>query len=276
MSLDLNVFRRGTHPVDRETLCRIPVTARGERSERWQPIQHGVLATTVLERLQAADLTVTNEQWEIGRAGAHLFGMIDLDSSRVETDLGQLRSLDETDTLDKWQTGYGGYDPHVVGLRVGVVHSNDSAFALRLVVLPRILVCSNGMTVEGGSIACQKRHTKGLDLVPALDQGIQTFLSRTARIDDTIGRLREIDFGSHDRADHILVEAGRRRIMPWSSLGKVEKHWREPEHPEFTDRTGWSLYSSFTHVAKTFSMRKEMVACDQARQLILSEEADLN
>jgi Domain of unknown function (DUF932) len=276
MSYDISLYRRGTHPVDRETLCRIPVTARGERSDRWSGIQHGVLATTVVDRLQAADLEVTKEEWSVGRGAAHLFGYLDLDTSGSQTDLEQLRGLDETGTLDRWQTGYGGYDPHVVGLRMGVVHSNDSAFALRLIVMPKVLVCENGLVVEGGSIACVKKHTRGLDLVPALDEGIRTFLSRSQSIDGTIQRLKEIEFGYPERADHLLVEAGRRQIMPWSALGKVEKAWREPPHQDFTERTGWSLYNAFTEVAKGFSMRKEMLACDQARQLILSEEDDLN
>jgi hypothetical protein len=74
----------------------------------------------------------------------------------------------------------------------------------------------------------------------------------------------------------VLVEAGRRRIVPWSAVGKVDAEWREPRHEEFGERTGWSLYNAFTEIAKGFSMRKEMLACDQARQLILGEEDNLN
>jgi hypothetical protein len=277
MSLDLNVFRRGTHPVSREQLSMIPVTARGDRSSRWAGIQHAELAGTLVDRIQAANLEVTREQWEVGRSGAHLFGHLDLDPSGIQTDLNQLRMFDQTGTLNRWQTGYGGFNPEVVGLRMGVVHSNDSAFALRLIVMPMVLVCSNGMTVEGGSTACQKRHTRGLELVPALDEGIRTFLDRTERIEGTIGRLQEIDLGDASLVEHLLVEAGRRRILPWSSkLVKVEKAWREPPHPEFAERTGWSLYNAFTEVAKGFSMRKEMLACDQVRRLILAENTNQN
>jgi hypothetical protein len=276
MSLDLNVFRRGTHLVSRDLLPQIPVTARGDRSSRWAGIQHGDLANTIVERVEAANLGVLREQWEVGRSGAHLFGYLDLDSSRIQTDLNQLRMFDETGTLNRFERGFGGFNPEVVGLRMGVVHSNDSAFALRLIVMPLVLVCSNGMTVEGGSIACQKRHTKGLDLVPALDEGIRTFLDRTERIEGTIGRLQEIDLGNPSLVEHLLVEAGRRRIFPWSKLGQVEKAWREPPHPEFAERTGWSLYNAFTEVAKGFSMRKEMLACDQARRLILAENTNQN
>jgi len=126
------------------------------------------------------------------------------------------------------------------------------------------------MTVEGGSIACQRRHTTGLDLVEALDGGIRTYLARTGRIGSTIQSLREIDLRRAEKADHLIVEAGRRGLFPWSKLGKVEEAWRKPPFPEFESRDGWSLYNSFTEVAKGFSMKNEMAACDQVRQLILT------
>ncbi len=67
------------------------------------------------------------------------------------------------------------------------------------------------------------------------------------------------------------MEAGRRQLFPWSKLGKVEKAWREPPHPEFRERNGWSLYNAFTETSKEFPMRKEMKSCDQIRRLIISE-----
>lgn len=271
MRLDIEKYRRGTHVVDRELLSGIPVTPRGDRSSRWSGIQHAELAETVIQRVQAADLLVTGETWSIGRGGAHLFGYIELKTTVRQFDLFRAMDLDETGKLEQWHTGYGGFKPEVTSLRMGVIHSNDSSFSLRLVVVPIVLVCSNGMTVEGGSIACQKKHTTGLQLVEALDTGIQTYLQRVERIDETIETLREIDFGNQQHVDHLLVEAGRRQLFPWSKLGKVEKAWREPPHPEFRERNGWSLYNAFTEVSKEFSMHKEMESCDRIRRLIISE-----
>ncbi len=96
MRLDLESFRRGTHVVDRETLDAIPVTPRGDRSTRWSGIQHGELANTLVQRVQAADLTVTGETWSVGRNGAHLFGYIELKSNTNQMDLFQATSLDAT------------------------------------------------------------------------------------------------------------------------------------------------------------------------------------
>jgi hypothetical protein len=124
MSLDLNVFRRGTHPSLGTAEHQIPVTARGDRSSRWAGIQHGDLANTIVERVEAANLGVLREQWEVGRSGAHLFGYLDLDSSRIQTDLNQLRMFDETGTLNRfaawvtaastprsWGSGWGSCTP---------------------------------------------------------------------------------------------------------------------------------------------------------------------
>ena len=76
--------------------------------------------------------------------------------------------------------------------------------------------------------------------------------------------------------DHALVEAGRRRLFPWSKLGRVERLWREPPHPEFRERTGWSLLNAFTDVAKRFSMAREMRVIDDLRRLVLECAPNVN
>jgi hypothetical protein len=98
-----------------------------------------------------------------------------------------------------------------------------------------VLICPNGVSVEGGTVAIQKKHTSGLDLVPVLDEGIQTFVRRAQDIDATIARLNAVDLSRPERADHLIVEAGRSFIFPWSQLGKVVSHWCRPPHPEFEE-----------------------------------------
>lgn len=270
MNRDLDRLRRGTHPVSREALAQIPVTPRGTRSDRWSGIQHGELATQLVRRVEAAGLTVTAERWSVGRSGAHLFGYLDLDPDQAALDVERARAMDESGTLEQWQVGFGGFNPQLIRLRMGIAHSNDSSLSLQLVVIPVVLVCLNGMSVEGGTVAIQKKHTSGLDLVPVLDEGIQTFVRRSQKIDETITRLKAVDLCRPERADHLIVEAGRRFMFPWSQLGRVVYYWRQPPHPEFEERNGWSLMNAFSEVAKRFTMKKEMAAANNIRQLILS------
>jgi len=273
MGLDMSVFKRGTHPVSRSELALIPVPERGERSSRWQGVPHGLLADTLVTRLQAAKLEVTEEQWQVARGGQQCFGLLDISSSGVQVSLEQMRAVDESGVLSRWEHGYSGFDPEIIGIRIGVISGNDSSHALKLAVLPKVLICGNGLSVDGAFITLARRHTKGLHLVEALDRGIERFLRGTQQIQGTIDDLKSVDLSDHRRAEHLILEIGRQGIVPWSGLSKVDEHWRDPEHEVFAERTGWALFNSVTHVARGFSLRKEMVAVDRARNLILAEQS---
>jgi len=262
--------QRGAHEVPRESLCAIPIPPRGDRSARWAGIQHGHLADTLCARATHAGLAVIGERWSVDRAGDRLFGYLELD--------GSSRSFQgrKAQDLGIEARGYAGFDPEIVGLTMGVIHSNDSSFALTLVVMARVLVCSNGLTVEGGAITCRRKHTSGLELAPTLDRGLEAYVERVGRIDETRQRLLECDYSRPRDVDHALVEAGRRRLFPWSKLGQVERLWRSPPHPEFRERTGWSLLNSFTEIAKRFPMAREMRVTDDIRHLVIDCAPNVN
>ena len=57
-------------------------------------------------------------------------------------------------------------------------------------------------------------------------------------------RLR--DKAAHDLVIRAVdVGACTNRMIP-----QVLKEWREPSHPEFQDRTAWSLFNGFTEILK--------------------------
>ena len=55
---------------------------------------------------------------------------------------------------------------------------------------------------------------------------------------------------SDAHAHDTLVRAMEARVVPVTKLPAVLKQWREPNHPEFKERTAWSLFNSFTEVLK--------------------------
>lgn len=63
---------------------------------------------------------------------------------------------------------------------------------------------------------------------------------------------------SVDAADHLMVEAVRRDVLPTSNLPKVIEAWERPAHEEFAPRTAWSLFNAFTEVSKSRSPRVQM------------------
>jgi hypothetical protein len=221
--------------MKRSTLDKIAVPARkGIVSDRWRGIQHGELADTIIERAEAMGLRVKSERWATLMDGAGLIGTLDIaPTPSLKISL-----------------------PPGVGLSLGIRHSNNGRYALTFLAGARVFVCSNGMISEIFTPADRRKHTTGVVLSDTIDEGLKHFAegARTV-LGREIGALQGMHLDSKDdlKAHHLLVLAGQRGLCPWSQLGKVEKLWRTPPHPEFKARNAWSFYNAFTEVAKEFS-----------------------
>lgn len=82
-----------------------------------------------------------------------------------------------------------------------------------------------------------------------VEEGFALLLERASEVGVHSRRLKAKRIGNAT-ADRLSVEAGRREVLPWSQLGKVEEQWRRPDHSAFRGRNAWSLYNAFTEVAK--------------------------
>lgn len=240
-------FKGGT--LTRSALLEIPIARRGkgEVTSRWKGIQHGELADALIDRVENAGFKVKAERWGTVMDGAGLFGTLDLlpgPDLKIEV-------------------------PKGVELSLGVRHSNNSRYALSFFAGAKVLVCANGMISNVFTPGDRKRHTVNLSLQDTIDEGLITF-GEHARV--SLGReiksMQDMDFSSTLKAHHFICEAGARGIVPWSQLGKVEKAWRTPPHPEFKPRTGWSLYNAVTEVAKDFAPVGQAEAINGTRILL--------
>ena len=72
-----------------------------------------------------------------------------------------------------------------------------------------------------------------------------------------------------EKRDEILMEAGRKRLLPWSRIGMVDKEYREPTFTQFTDRTAWGLYNAFTYIVQKSPARSQISAMANFRELVL-------
>ncbi len=70
-------------------------------------------------------------------------------------------------------------------------------------------------------------------------------------------KVREL---STETADHLMVEAVRRNVLPASNLPRVMEAWEKPAHETFAPRTAWSLFNAFTETQKSRSPRVQMDA----------------
>lgn len=215
--------------ISRAELRKIPVpkefpSYRAGNGARWVPLQHGELADAVIKELKVANLTPTNESWALCRKDAGLVGSIDFESlPGVKTPTGVSSSL---------------------GLR----HSNDGLWALTFVVGGRVMVCSNGIIT--GDFVLTRKHTSGLELQTSIRAGIDRFLQDSKEVLQLVNQMKTIEM-DNIVGDSRILDAGEKKIIPWTMVPKVTSNWRHPEHKEFEPRNAWSLYNAFTEAVKT-------------------------
>jgi len=223
------MFKLSTCPDILESLSMIPVPTEAPwldrtQQSRWRPIQHGELARTLLDEVTSQGLQVHRHGWEAcGPGSTDLFGTVD-----IVDDAG----------LDL---------PEGLCFSIGVRHSNAGRYALTLVTGARVMVCSNGVLV--GERVLSRRHTDDLDLPAVVRGGVADAISRAYSVGDWVKHLQATPV-SDSQADRLMMEAGRRRALPWSALRTVDNAWRRPPHGVFLPRNAWSLYNAFTEAAR--------------------------
>jgi hypothetical protein len=234
----------------RDQLLSIPVPDRsGEVSERWQGIQHGDLAERLTVGAGKAGLNVARDSWAVSEDGAKLFGCLDL-------------IPDQSLGIDL---------PSGVGLSLGIRHSNDSQFALRIIVGGRVRICSNGIFSSEFAPAVNRRHTIGVNLDQIVASGLSRFVEQARHgLAEQVDALRRVDLSHSSRVDAILLRSARNTTVAWSALGKIDDLWQNPPHEEFRTRDGWSMLNAYTEYCKGLGPLGQARVMERARDLILT------
>ncbi len=225
-------------------LNRIPVPAsppwKLSSRSTWTPVNHGTLARTILEESRSLGLRPGEHRWQTNESETDLFGCVDF---------GRKTGIDL---------------PRGLNLSIGVRHSNEGRYAVTLVFGAQVLVCENGLIT--GEKRLSHKHTSGLDIAGMVREGLAAYIDSAKEVGRLVRRLKGIKL-TETTADHVLVEAGRRQVLAWSHLGKVEGQWREPEHAVFKARTAWSLYNAFTAVIRERSPPQQFRALRSISEL---------
>lgn len=188
----------------------------------WQPIPHTALIDQVQETLLANNLRVVTEQHGLSHGGNRYFGMMQVANGSNSEDYA-------------W----------VLGLR----NSHDMTFPGGLVAGSGVFVCDN--LAFSGEIRLSRKHTRYIvrDL-PGLTQRaigrlVEKWHSQDVRIEAYKGAELN-DVFAHD----LVVRAFDVKACTLRQVPQVLKEWRNPRHEAFAARTAWSLFNSFTEVAK--------------------------
>jgi len=215
-------LHRGARIVNREVLDAVDTPPP---TKTWFPVRHGQVLDAVLNTLESSSFRVQKTQLSLSADNARFFGTLDLSTPLVEG----------------------------TALAVGVRNSVDKTFPLGFCAGCRVFVCDN--LAFHSELLVARKHTVN---------GSTRFQEAIAVAVKSLGQFREAEalritnmraFQLSDvQADSLMLRAYERALIPLRTLPQVVQAWRRPSHPEFEDRTLWSLMNAFTGAMKDRSV----------------------
>jgi hypothetical protein len=205
--------------IGRAELARIPVPPA---TPTHKPVPHHEIVKVMIETLGFRHIGVVEEEYAVSHDGMKMFGVLDL-----ETQIEGCR------------------------FSIGLRNSHDKSFRLALTVGYRVFICSN-MAFSGDFTPVLARHSKSFNLIDTLAIGVDRMQRNFEPMQRQIESWRRTQIDD-DRARLILYEAFVEGELdaPRSLLHAVHRLYFEPQYPEFSARTMWSLSNAFTSSFKT-------------------------
>jgi len=213
------ILHCGAQAVPRVEVARVSTP---RPTETWTPIPHVTIIETVEDALRSVGLRIGNQVHSLSQEGNRYFG------------LTEVSGPDDT----------GDY-----ALVLGLRNSHDKSFPVGLVAGASVFVCDN--LSFSGEVRLTRKHTVHLqrDLPQLVSSGVGKLMDLWHHQDERINAYRNYRLKNKSAHDLIIravdVGAVTNRMIP-----SVLKEWREPSHPEFGDRSAWSLFNAFTEVLK--------------------------
>jgi hypothetical protein len=199
---------------------------------RWHPISHGHAIQLTKEAIDRAGLTITEERYALagnkkkGDGNTRMFGELILDG-------GPNANL-----------------PDDFKMAIGIRNSIDKTISWNICGGENVMVCGNMLMM--GDFMVRRKHTTNIlaDLAPMADQAIANYLVGFENRVKEVEHWKQIEIDQPD-VDHIVMECWRNGAFAPNQIPNIMQEWNEPRHPEFKDRTVWSLQNAFTEAHKT-------------------------
>jgi hypothetical protein len=225
MSATLVTHRGAVKIHDREELRGLPLPPA---TASFQPVAHYDLINSLERSLAIRNIRVEREELAIQSGGMLLFGVLDL-------------------TL-----GNDGTQRASIGVRA----SNNMKFAIQFIAGLRIFVCDN-LAFSGETTFLHRKHTSNLRIVDEVDMGVQGYFEQYEGIKKLTAHMREYEM-TDTEAERFIFHAFRAKLAPLNLFHDVAKNYFEPPHPEFRDRTMWSMNNAFTEAYKALKPAPKM------------------
>ena len=209
----------GSARVNRDALASVP-TPRS--TQTWKPVPHIQVAELVCQETADRGYEVVSEEYGLNPAGTKMFGV--------------LRFHPE---------GHPEYS-RCIGFR----NSHDKSMALGITAGLAIVVCDN--LCFGGETTFHRKHTSGIEVEGLIPEAFNNLAYQFQRLEDNVAemKLRPISISG---AKLLTVQAAEEKVIASCDILPVLKEFREPRHEEFKTQNLWSLYNSFTELAKKYS-----------------------
>ena len=223
----LNLMSGGsTNMIQRELLAGV---ATPDATKTHMPFRHDDLLNGVEQTLHRAGLKTLNEAHALSPDGLSYFGMLQMEDSKGEAN-------------DLALNGERGL---IVGLR----NNNGKRFPAGLVAGEGTFVCDNLMFY--GEVKLARKHTRFIhrDLPNMIERAVGMIGGLRRSMEARIAAYKKYEI-SDERAHDLIIRAHDARVISTTRIPKVVKEWREPRHPEFKERTAYSLMNAFTEVCK--------------------------
>lgn len=221
------LLHRGGWEATRSDLVAVPVP---EETDSYVPVPYARFVEEVCLHVPRFGLVIASERFALAREGMQMFGVLTCEST-------------------------GGVKDH--SLAIALRSSYDRSLSVQLVAGSNVLCCDN--LAFSGEVGMARKHTLHVfrDLPDLIYRMLSKVSSMRSRIEAEILAMK-LRLLSAETADHLMVEAVRRSVLPASHLPKVMGAWEQPAHEEFAPRTAWSLYNAFTEVQKSRSPRAQL------------------
>lgn len=193
-----------------------------DNTDTWYPIPHMTLLDKVESELNKLNMRIVHETFALAKNGARMFGLLQIANGHNSNDYS-------------W----------VAGIR----NSHDKTFPAGLCVGSGVFVCDN--LAFSSEIVFGRRHTTFIqrDLPLLVTRACGDLASKWDTQGKRYDAYKAKELENRD-AKALLFDAFTANVFNTRQIRPVINEWLTPRHPEFENRTVWSLFNSVTEVLK--------------------------
>jgi Domain of unknown function (DUF932) len=218
MSETSTLIGYGGRTIGREELALV---ATPPATETHRPIPHHEIVRALIETLGFRHIGVVHDEYAVSQDGMKMFGVLDL-----ATEMNGCR------------------------FSIGLRNSHDKSMRLAMTCGYRVFVCSN-MAFSGDFAPVLAKHSKSFNLIDTLSVGVDRIQRKFEPMQRQVETWRQTHIP--DAQAKLVIYAAfvdDKLQAPRSLLPDVHRLYFQPEYPEFSARTMWSLSNAFTRAFK--------------------------